>query len=140
MIFKNMTLSQWNDVMHEWYLSMSLRYKSKQVKYGMFVCVCLCISLSLLLILARASVLQSVFQNILMLKNVIFFKTLCFLFFLCVFGIWTIKQKLPEIQFYLLGLVFNAQIQSWSNVFSKTFCEVISGQSKKVMISFFDFL
>ena len=54
-------------------------------------------------------------------KKCNFFKTLRFLFFPCVFGIWTIKQKLPEIQFYLLGLVFNAQIQSWSNVFFKNF-------------------
>ena len=42
-------------------------------------------------------------------KKCNFFKTLRFLFFPCVFGIWTIKQKLPEIQFYLLGLVFNVQ-------------------------------
>ena len=56
-----------------------------------------------------------------MLKIVFFFKILCFLFFPCVFEIRTIKQKLPEIQFCLLGLVFNAQIQSWSNVFFKNF-------------------
>ena len=72
-------------------------------------------------------------------KKCNFFKTLRFLFFPCVFGIWTIKQKLPEIQFYLLGLVFNAQIKSWSNVFfQKLFVRLYLVKAKSVMSNVFD--
>ena len=46
-----------------------------------------------------------------------FFKNLCFLYFPYIFGIWSIKQKWLEIEFYLLGPIFSAQFVHFSKDF-----------------------
>ena len=53
------------------------------------------------------------------------------MYFPCVFGIWTRKQNLSEISFYLLGPIFNAQKDHLSKDFSKKilsrfFCPIVN--------------
>ena len=68
---------------------------------------------------------MAIFEKVAIFRNFFFFlkmhplKKLHFLNFPLVFGIGSIKQKWLEIEFYLLGPIFNPQIVFLSNIFLK---------------------